>query len=187
MPYPSILAFIEGSMEQAFVRTNFRYASIIPVKNGTGWSVPQMCEQIGTLYAARNHLPDKIVVWIDREGRSEERDHIRSMVRDRLLAEGAPPDRLAIMICDRMTENLLLADTCAIGEYLDIEGHNYCGDSVGGKGQMKQLFLASGRHYKEMKDGLKLLNRIRLSRAAVNSQFAAEFREELNLPCWWDQ
>ena len=185
MQFPSILAFVEGSMEQLFFQKNFHYVEIIPVSNGVKWSVPQMCEQIATFYEARNFFGDRIIVWIDREGRIETVDDIRSAIHARLVSVGAPPDQLAIMICDRMTENVILADEIAVREVVPAPDYVYKGDGCGGKYELKSLYKEVGINYKEMNHGVAFLKKIRLERAAERSPPVRDFLDSLSLGCWW--
>lgn len=172
-------------MEQLFFNKNFHYVEVVPVNNGVKWSVPQMCQQIATFYKSKNFFGDKIIVWIDREGRQETSDDIRNAISHRLIEEGAPPEQISIMICDRMTENMILADELALRLEMNLPEYTYRGDGCGGKFELKRLYQERGIHYKEMKHGLSLLKKVRLVRAAQNSPQVHHFVTQLGLDCWW--
>lgn len=101
-------------MEQMFVNNNFHYVRVVPISNGVTWSTSQMCEQIGTFYRASNFFGEKVVVWMDREGRTESATVIAHAVKNQLIKDGLEDRQIAIMLCDRMTENLILADVSLI-------------------------------------------------------------------------
>ncbi len=110
MPFPNILAFVEGSMEQLFFNRNFHYVRIIPIANGSSWTVDALCERMRSLFEARNFNGDRVIVWLDRENRAETAAEMHDLIKDTLAATGFPRERIAVLIGDRMTENVILAD-----------------------------------------------------------------------------
>lgn len=187
MQFPNIVAFVEGTMEKLFVNRNFHYVRLIPLENGITWTLEALAVRIIKLYRVVDPGSDLVVIWIDREGRTESSDDIASYFRSRLEAEGVAHDKLAIMICDRMTENIILADESLIIEEFGDETYNYNCEGHSGKTVLKQLFKDKGIKYSETLDGVRLLKAMRLSRAALQSESAASFLGQLDLNCWWKE
>lgn len=171
-------------MERQFVNSNFKYIRVIPLDNGISWSVDQICNKISTTYRALN-LNCIVIVWLDREGRAESSEAISDQIYQALVNLGAEPDNIRIMICDRMTENVILADEEAISEIFELEGYEYSCEGQNGKYLLKEFYKAKNINYKEMKEGVALLKKIRLDRASEKSASVARFRAGWNADCWW--
>ena len=185
MPYPNILAFVEGDMEQLFLNNNFHYVEVISVSNGVQWSVEALCRQIVTFFKARDPNSDALVVWIDRERRVETAQYIRSKVTEALVQAGAPEERIHVLICDLMTENMILADEDFIRETFDLPDYAYMHEGAGGKRHLKELYATKNINYRETKHGVAALKGIRLSRCATASASVSSFLSTFQLPCWW--
>ncbi len=182
--YPKIVAIIEGSMERAFLNENFDYVHAIPIYNGAAWTTEAMARQAQTLAATVNYEYDLLVVWFDREKRDESVEQIGAVVRSKLHEIGVPEDRLSIVVCDRMTENLLLLD----GALLQREGlsDEALPDSLGqnGKVVLKRLFGAQGRKYSETFDGKRMLKRLNLESCLDSFPMMADLKSKMP-ECWW--
>src|SRR5688572_21882293 len=100
-----MLAFVEGSMERVFINSNFKYITVVPVSNGISWSLPALCGQIVGFFKLRNFYGE-VIVWLDREGRAESAEEIGDAIRNSLIDAGADPQRIHLLVCDRMTENV---------------------------------------------------------------------------------
>ena len=72
MPFPNILAFVEGNMERMFINNNFHYVELITVMNGDSWSEEAMSEQILTKFITKDANPDLIWIWLDREDQKKQ-------------------------------------------------------------------------------------------------------------------
>lgn len=185
MPFPSVLAFVEGSMEALFINSNFKYVRVVPVKNGCKWTVDALCEQVRTFFKARNFGGDHVVIWIDRENRPESSEYIVEKMKNVFEEEGYPINRVAVMVCDRMTENVILADEDFIRSEFGVAEYAYVGDGKGGKFQLSSLCKDAGLDYKETFHGVRFLKKIRLDNAALVSASVARFRADIQIPCWW--
>ena len=179
-----MIAFVEGSMERQFLNNFMKYVHVVPVSNGITWTVDRMCGQITTAYEALD-LPGTVFVWIDREGRVETALEIYDRIRISLLNAGAPPEDTHILINDRMSENVILADEQIIrAEFGDPE-YTYTMAGLSGKAKLKTMFGNRGIHYRETNHGIKLLKKIRLSRCALACASTARFMETFVSECWW--
>lgn len=185
MQFPNIVAFVEGTMEQVFLNNNFHYVQVVQVSNGVGWSVRALCQQIVTFYIARNTLADAVVVWVDRERRSETAEFIEAAIREALIGAGAPPDRLHILVCDMMTENIILSDEEYIRTKFGIENYLYSFEGTGGKSRLKALFKETGTSYRETTHGVAALKAVRLNNCQGRSPSVDRFLLTFQLPCWW--
>jgi hypothetical protein len=172
-------------MEQLFVNKNFRYARVIPVKNGCGWSLQALCRQVETFFKARNFNGDYVVVWIDRESRIETSAEMATALRQTLADAGFPADRIAVMVCDRMTENVILADETFVSEQFGKPNYAYTFEGRGGKHILAKMYQDQGIAYRETEHGVQCLKKIRLDRASAASPSVAAFREALPIDCWW--
>lgn len=179
-----MLGFIEGRMERQFINNNMKYVHVVPINNGITWTVDRLCSQIATAYRALN-MQCEIFVWIDREGRQQSSYEIFSAVRDTLLSCGANPDSIHIMIYDRMTENLILADEVLIKEEFNDPDYTYQHEGRSGKTILKEMYNQLGVAYKEMDHGVHLLKKVRVSRSAENSPSASRFLQTFDKDCWW--
>jgi hypothetical protein len=182
--YPSILAFVEGTMERIFINNNFHYIKVVTVSNGSGWAVPALCKQIGSKYAINNSNPDLVVVWLDKEKKVCSLDEFGAAIRAELIERGADPNKLAICIPNRMTENIILADEIIIRKELNME-YTYIYEGTNGKRVLSELFGKAEKTYRETTDGVRLLKKLRLERAARKSPSASYFIRQLSVPCWW--
>lgn len=182
--YPRVLAFVEGSMERLFFNNNFHYVDVVSLSNGNGWTVETLCNQIGTKFAVKSSNPDLIVVWLDMEKQTCSPQHFRDAIRSELVCRGALSSKIAICLPNRMTENIILADEEVIsGEFG--KTYTYHGDGNHGKNILKQLYLETGKSYRETFHGVTLLKKVRLSRAARRSPCVEAFLADIHVPCWW--
>lgn len=185
MPYPSIIAFVEGKMERLFINNNFHYVDVVPVSNGISISAEKLASNIASLYRAKSKLPDYIVVWVDGEGRPQSSKQIRKLIWDEMVAAGAPDERLRIGVPDKMSENWIMADQDLIRSEFALPNYVYAGDGTNGKHSLKMLCLAANITYKETKIGSNLLKKMRLSRASDFSPSASDFSLAVDGECWW--
>jgi len=183
--FPNILAFVEGSMEHLFVNKNFKYVRIVPVKNGSGWTVEALCRQVDTFFRARNFHGDFVVVWLDKEKRTESSREIAFALINTLVSAGFPAERIAVMACDRMTENVILADEDFIREEFGDLDYRYTSEGRGGKHILAQMFKNKGIDYRETVQGVACLKKIRLDRCRANSPSVEAFRSRIPIDCWW--
>ena len=183
--YPKIVAFVEGTMEKIFVNSNFSYVHLIQLNNGSSWTLPAMREQILTNFRVLASIPDFIVVWFDREGMPSSASAIADEIRDAIASEGYPSHKVAVLIPDKMCENLILADQQTIRQEFSNETYEYPGDGTHGKSLLKCWYKDAGQNYKETFHGVRLLKKIRLNRCAESSSSAKKFVEMLDLECWW--
>lgn len=179
-----MLAFVEGSMERQFINANFKYIRVVSVSNGITWTVERLCEQITTSYKAFDYNGETFV-WVDREGREATAGEIRADIQQSLLNAGADPDRLHVLVNDRTSENVILADEDAIRDEFDKPDFIYTYEGQNGKRYVKDLYRESGDVYKEMVQGVRLLKKIRLSKSALNSPCVNDFVSSVNTDCWW--
>lgn len=183
--YPKIVAFIEGSMERMFVNNNFHYVHVVTINNGEGWSLEAMCRQIASKFSVISYIPDYVIVWFDRENMPHTSKEISNSVRSSVVDRGYPSRNLAILIADKMTENIILADEIVIKSEFDLSEYKYPGDGTNGKATIGSLYRDKGIKYKETHHGAYLLKKTRIARAAKSSESARLFHGELNLGCWW--
>lgn len=183
--FPNIVAFIEGTMERIFVNNNMSYIDVVSIENGISWSPQSLAEQIRTKWMAKNANPDFVIVWLDREKRTESSAHIEQLIRNELNSAGVHNNRIAICVADRMTENIILADEALISDEFDLKNYEYKFDGQNGKNIMEGLYRKNGETYKETSEGVRLLKKMRLCHAAQNSASARQFMSQINLPCWW--
>lgn len=184
-PFPNILAFVEGTMERMFLNNNFHYVIVVPIHNGNSVPIDRICEKISSFYTTKNANPDMIIVWMDREKRPETSHAIRKKVVAALEEAGAPTDRIWAGVADQMTENWILADNELIDEFFPESDFSYEHESKNGKHILDELYRARGENYKETKHGPGLLKKMRIRRAAANSESAAAFAEGWKHECWW--
>lgn len=184
MPYPKIVAIVEGSMERAFINENFRYVHAMPIYNGEAWTTEAMARQAQTLAATIDYDYDLMIVWFDREKRDETVEQIAHTVRGRLIEMGVDDARLAIIVCDRMTENLFLLDrNLLIREGISDDalphslGHN-------GKVVLKRLFKERGMKYSETFDGKRMLKRLNIDECVADFPLIGDLRRKMPA-CWW--
>lgn len=186
MQSPKIIAFLEGTMERSFANSNFKYVEVITIRNGDGWTVDALVTQIINLYRVRDPSNEEIVVWFDREGRQESSKDIETTVRAALITEGVAEERLHVVVCDQMTENLFLADEEMVRKKFGDENYSYASDGSSGKHIVKGIYQALNEKYRETDQGVELLKSMRLDRAALKSEFAERFRSGWQLTdCWW--
>lgn len=184
-PFPNILAFVEGSMEKLFVNNNFRYVRLVPMDNGTSWTLERLCERIKTAVLAGGYQVDKVIIWLDREGRAETAEEMHDAFLHLLISIGVSTDKVAIMIGDRATENALLADEHIMKEEIGDGQYSYAFEGQNGKSVMKKLFRDAGKSYSETSDGVRLLKKFRPQRASANSPCVQRFSAAMNMECWW--
>lgn len=187
MPYPSILAFVEGRMERLFFNNNFHYITVVPVSNGISWTTDALAKQISTFYRARNFHGDAILVWVDREKRQESAQVIYNVIHDELVNSGANPNAIHIMVADRMSENVILSDEFLMRDELSDEQYAYSYEGAHGKPRLSELLSKSGITYKETSIGVQLLKRVRLAECTQTSPAVARLMATLQIPCWWLQ
>jgi hypothetical protein len=180
-----IVAFVEGTMERNFLNQNFPYAHVITLQNGDSWSVERLCEQIESKFKVYGGNPDIVVVWLDREHRIETASAMKQKLRDNLKDRKLCGCKIAVCVTDRMSENMILADSELIKAEFGIDDYSYIGDGHNGKSFLKQLYKNVSKNYRETVHGIHLLKKIRLSKAALESIFVKEFLDELTLDCWW--
>jgi hypothetical protein len=171
-------------MERLFINQNFKYIEVIPVDNGITWTVSALCRQIVTFYKARNFGGD-VLVWVDREGRVESAADIYAAVRAALVAAGSDPERTHAIVCDRMTENIILSDEAVIAEETADPTYSYTYEGVNGKNLLKGHYRSVGEAYKETDHGVRLLKRIRLRRCEPMSPAVQRFFSTYEQDCWW--
>ena|SRR3990167_1742263 len=184
MWFDKMLVFAEGSMERKFIHENFKYVRVVPVSNGICWNCDRLSRQIVTNYRALDYYGD-VFVWLDREGRAQSSEEIKGEIRAALIEAGADPQRLYILVNDRMTENVILADESAIRSEFDKPDYTYEFEGLGGKTKLRALYAENGENYKEMVQGSKLLKKIRLTNSALSSPSVSSFLQECSLDCWW--
>jgi hypothetical protein len=185
MPFPNILAFVEGAMEQLFINNNFHYVEVIPVSNGSGWSVDALSTQIVTFYLARDANADAFVIWLDRERRPESADAVCDAIRKALSAAGADVAKIHILVGDKMVENIILSDQDFIRSTFGDPTYVYEHEGKGGKHILKSMYKAIGENYRETKHGVAAMKAIRLQRCAQNSPSVLSFLRTFKFPCWW--
>jgi hypothetical protein len=185
MPSPNILALIEGKMERLFVNTNFPYVEVVSIDNGSGWTHDRLCDQISTKFYAKNTAPDLIVVWLDREKQDVDLGLFREGIIKALCERGANPDTIAVYIPDRMTENVILSDEVVIRAEFDNPDFVYAHAGKNGKSALSEMYKQTGVNYKETQHGVRLLKKVRLTRASNHCERLKLFIEELSTPCWW--
>lgn len=187
MPYPRILALVEGTMEKKFINNNFSYIELIPVANGNSWTLETICREIASKFTTKNYNADIIIVWLDLEKQTCGSVGVENAVRSALISAGAPHDRICICIPDRMTENVILADVALIQQKFSIPNYVYAGDGVNGKHQLSMLFKAANENYKETFHGVQMMKAMRLSNSAQNSPSMGRFYNSISqlTDCWW--
>lgn len=185
MPFPKITAFVEGSMERFFINTNFDYVDVVPVTNGKHIPSKTLAKNIASLYRSKDPNSDYIVIWVDREGRPDTSEQIRQHIHEEMIISGANPDILIIGVPDMMTENWILSDEKVIRDVTNNENYTYSYESKNGKHILSEIYKSLGKNYKEMKDGVLLLKRLRLPRASENSASAKSFFDSISINCWW--
>jgi len=179
-----MLAFIEGSMERQFINSNMKYIHVIPVDNGISWTLTRMCEQIVSAYLALD-IQNTVIVWIDREGREETSEKIYEEILAALVHAGALCDDVHILINDRMSENVMLADEQMVQEEFNMPNYQYSYEGASGKSIIKAFYRQKGENYKETRQGIALLKKTRLSRSALKSPSVARLLHTLKFECWW--
>jgi len=179
-----MLAFIEGSMERQFVNANFKYVHVIPVSNGISWTREAMCKQICSSYKAID-VNEDVVVWIDLEGRACLAAQLRQDIIDALCDAGADKDKVHVLVTDRMSENIMLADEHMMRSFLNDPDYEYKFEGSNGKSVMKRVFQAKGLTYKETLHGISLLKKLRLARSAEKSASVQLFLSTMSYDCWW--
>lgn len=185
MPFPKVVAFVEGDMEQLFINNNFNYVRVVSVSNGTGWSTDALAGQIETFYGAEDYHNWWVIVWIDRERREENAEEIEDVIRSRLEAAGASAAQIKVLVADRMSENVILADhKFMTSEFGDVS-YEYSALGKGGKHILKQMYKSRNINYKETRHGVAALKRIRLWRSAQNCPAVHRFVTINPLNCWW--
>jgi hypothetical protein len=80
---------------------------------------------------------------------------------------------------------VILADEQIIRNEFNNGDYVYQFEGQSGKSKIKSMYLQIGEYYKEMGHGVKLLNKIRLHRAAQKSASVQSFLKDCGLPCWW--
>lgn len=179
-----MIAFLEGSMEREFVNRNFRHIRVIPVYNGITWTTERLCMQIVTGFRALDIL-DEVVVWLDREGRTEPCSDISAAIRNALIEAGADADRIHILVNDRTAENVILADEDLMRAEFSDATYAYGTEGQNGKSIIKGMYRNAQQHYREMQHGVRLLKRVQLANSATCSQSVASFLETFDRECWW--
>ena len=184
MSFPSILMFLEGTMERLFINNNFHYITVVPLKNGRDVPISFLCKFMESTLRLRG-VYDLVIVWLDREERGEEAEDIARLMRESLLNQGIAPDKVFVGVADRMTENWILADEELITQFFELEKYTYTFEGAYGVGKLEDLFKEAGRPYRKTTDGVLLLKKRRLREAAKRSASARCFIEHLNIDCWW--
>lgn len=172
-------------MERLFINNNFHYVTVVPVSNGVGWTTAAMAQQITAFYKARNFNGDGVIVWIDREKREESSQEIYDIIKTSLVSAGAADNRVHVLIADRMSENIILADENLIRQEIGDDHYVYDCEGTHGKHRLSELLKASGKQYKETSTGVSLLKKVRLVNSAEKSDSVARLTATLDLPCWW--
>jgi hypothetical protein len=185
MPYPKVVAFVEGDMEQLFINNNFSYVRVVSVSNGTGWSTDALAGQIETFYGAEDYHDWWIIVWIDRERREEGSLEIEQVIRTRLEGAGAPAAQIKVLVADRMSENVILADSKFMASEFGDMSYGYGALGKGGKHILKEMYKKLSINYKETRHGVAALKRIRLWRSAQNCPAVHRFVSTNPISCWW--
>ena len=85
-----------------------------------------------------------------------------------------------------MTENVILADEEMIRTYFEASDYHYQGDGNNGAHLLGELSKKHKKQtYKKTYDGIILLKKLNLSRAAAKSVAASKLLNALTIPCWW--
>ena len=174
-------------MERLFVNNNFSYIRLIPVANGASWTAASLAKEIASKFKTANANPTFIIVWLDTEKQSCGSSGLEATIRAALVAAGADPARIFMCVPDQMSENIILADETLMRSELRDSAYAYAYEGQNGKSIINNLFLAAaGRSYRATTDGVRLLKRMRLWRAALSSQSADRFYQQVrHIPCWW--
>lgn len=171
-------------MERQFVNANFKYVRVVPVQNGISWTPEQLCRQIVNSYLAYDYHGD-VVVWLDREGRATTAEALRNDIFNALQTAGAPAGQVHVLVNDRMCENVILADVSAIRAQFGDPSYLYTHEGESGKSILKDMYKELGINYKETREGVLMLKRIRLSNCAAHSAAVSALLSTLTQPCWW--
>lgn len=184
MQFPKIAAILEGGMERAFVNSNFDYVHVMPISNGITWTVPAMIKQIETLVGALAYNPDLVIVWFDREKRAESADEIAQAVVNALSPTTIAQEKLVVVVCDQMTENLFLLDGALLAKEGIAEEAMPASIGRNGKTVIKELYKAKGRKYTETFDGVRMLKSLNLQACGQHYPQADILKAALPA-CWW--
>ena len=162
------------------------YVHVIPVSNGSSWTLKNICADIVSKYRVARANPDFVVVWMDREKQACGSAGVEHAIRAALIKEGVDSGKVHICIPDRMTENIILADEAVIRQELGNPAYSYSSEGMNGKSVIRSLFKATNRNYKETFDGVQLLKKMRLVRCAQTSASADRFYQQVkHVNCWW--
>jgi hypothetical protein len=179
-----MLAFVEGSMERQFLNSNFKYVRVVPVKNGISWSKEQLARQIVSAYLAYDK-PEEVVVWLDREGRTDSVEELRQYLISELTSAGSQLMQTHVLVNDQMSENIILADEDVIRDEFGDEAYVYRHEGLNGKSRLKDYFKTKDINYKEMINGAQMLKKIRLRNCARSSACVQSFLTTFDRECWW--
>jgi hypothetical protein len=130
---------------------------------------------------------EKVIVWIDREGRQETSEEIKQALTISLIDAGASVAQLAICVPDRMTENFILADEELVRAEFGLENYVYEGDGCNGKAKIKSMYKELSISYKETFHGANLLKKVKMSNSSENSGSSRSFSNKFDALCWWNR
>lgn len=176
--------FVDGQTEQ---RALNQLCPGNPIRligcNGKTVSMSAIAKRLTTHIKLLNNRNYPIVVLIDREGRKENIEAIKT----ELLAELEKlnvNDEILLGVCDRMIENWILADKDNFKKYINrktkLPHDNY--ESLRGKSAVKKVFP----NYHETTDGVDLLVSANPEEIYKNSSSFRDFVETLQLiHCSW--
>lgn len=184
-PSFEIVAFVEGAMEQMFINQNFGYVRCIKIGNGSSWTVDRISADIVRKYRVIKRNPSRIVIWFDRERRSESAEEISNTVRNYLKKENFDEEKTIIIINDRCVENLILSDENLIINQFGDSSYKYKYTGIMGKPILKEMYKKKEINYKETVHGVKILKSLRVSNVERVSSSMADIYKNFQRKCWW--
>jgi hypothetical protein len=183
MTRPAFL--VEGKMEQKIIQT------ICPGKpvrlincNGDDVAIARVADFIETHVRLLNNCFFPIIIWMDREGREQTSEEIKSELLSALNKKGFAPDQFIIGIADRTSENWILAGDPDLSEYSKAPRQLRPNEATKGKNELKkQLHIQS---YSETHDGYNLFMACNVDKM---KEFSASFQnfvsQMTDLECSW--
>jgi hypothetical protein len=188
--FDRVLAFVEGSMEQQFIKNNMKKIRVIKIEGGNSRSAEKLCEQIESKYTTANIKARMIIIWIDKEKMIDRDERFIDLLKNMFASKGISKRRISICIPNQMTENIILSDEqLIIKEFFDEEQfcYEYTHEGKNGAHVLNSLFkMHKNSTYKKTTDGVRLLKKVCLERASEKSISARQFKNSLpRVNFWW--
>ena len=182
--------FVDGIMEQKFIQNICPKIKVqLTNINGKSVKIEAIAKKLASLIRLLNNNYYPIVIFIDREKRTESSDEIIVKLKNALNSLDINIENLIFGVADIMTENWILADWKSFKENTKVKINKEYTSFEGKHGA--NLIKKYYPEYQKTIDGVELLCKSNCSEIAKNSDSFNKLKSSLNSKiitnCYWFQ